>query len=129
TNTALSLHDALPILLLLWCRAERLRPTWSQIRASIVIGVFFFLIGHGSLHWAEQKVPSGLASLLIASEARPEGTFCSAQCNEPWPMRKKKTPMTILARICDQVGRRRSARHQRRRRIGRASWRDKAVLV
>jgi drug/metabolite transporter (DMT)-like permease len=34
----------------------------------MVIGVFFFLIGHGSLHWAEQKVPSGLASLLIASE-------------------------------------------------------------
>jgi len=26
------------------------------------------LIGHGSLHWAETKVPSGLASLFIASE-------------------------------------------------------------
>lgn len=55
-------------ILLIWCLAKRLRPTWAQIRASIVIGVFFFLIGHGSLHWAEQKVPSGLASLLIASE-------------------------------------------------------------
>lgn len=55
-------------ILLCWCLAKRLRPTWAQIRASIVIGVFFFLIGHGSLHWAEQKVPSGLASLLIASE-------------------------------------------------------------
>lgn len=55
-------------ILLVWCLAKRLRPTWAQIRASIVIGVFFFLIGHGSLHWAEQKVPSGLASLLIASE-------------------------------------------------------------
>src|SRR5438445_10012252 len=61
-------HLAAGSILLLWCRAERLRPTWAQIRASIVIGVFFFLIGHGSLHWAEQKVPSGLASLLIASE-------------------------------------------------------------
>src|SRR5256884_2058012 len=56
-------HLAAGSILLLWCRAERLRPTWAQIRASIVIGVFFFLIGHGSLHWAEQKVPSGLASL------------------------------------------------------------------
>src|SRR5437660_4504642 len=55
-------------ILLAWCLAKRLRPSWSQIRASLIIGFFFFLIGHGTLHWAEQKVPSGLASLLIASE-------------------------------------------------------------
>src|SRR5438046_252577 len=55
-------------ILLVWCLAKRLRPTWSQVRASLIIGLFFFLIGHGTLHWAEQKVPSGLASLLIASE-------------------------------------------------------------
>lgn len=55
-------------ILLAWCLAKRLRPSWAQIRASITIGVFFFLIGHGALHWAEQNVPSGLASLLIASE-------------------------------------------------------------
>src|SRR6266478_9698438 len=42
-------------ILLVWCLAKGLRPTWGQIRASIVIGVFFFLIGHGTLHWAEQK--------------------------------------------------------------------------
>jgi drug/metabolite transporter (DMT)-like permease len=28
----------------------------------------FFLVGHGSLHWAEQYVDSGLAALLIATE-------------------------------------------------------------
>src|SRR6266699_1042301 len=55
-------------ILLVWCLAKRLRPTWAQVRASIIIGAFFFLIGHGTLHWAEQKVPSGLASLLVASE-------------------------------------------------------------
>jgi drug/metabolite transporter (DMT)-like permease len=55
-------------ILLVWCLAKRLRPTWAQVRASIIVGAFFFLIGHGTLHWAEQKVPSGLASLLIASE-------------------------------------------------------------
>jgi drug/metabolite transporter (DMT)-like permease len=54
--------------LLAWCLAKRLRPTGAQIRASIVIGFFFFLIGHGTLHWAEQTVPSGFASLIIASE-------------------------------------------------------------
>ena len=61
-------HLTAGTILLLWCLAKRLRPTWQQIRASIIIGVFFFLIGHGTLHWAEQRVPSGLASLLIASE-------------------------------------------------------------
>jgi drug/metabolite transporter (DMT)-like permease len=55
-------------MLLLWAMAKGLRPTWSQIRASVVIGFLFFLIGHGTLHWAETHVPSGLASLLIASE-------------------------------------------------------------
>jgi drug/metabolite transporter (DMT)-like permease len=55
-------------ILLVWCLAKRLRPTGAQVRASIIIGILFFLIGHGTLHWAEQKVPSGLASLLIASE-------------------------------------------------------------
>src|SRR5881296_3208147 len=55
-------------ILLVWCLAKRLRPTWGQVRASIIIGAFFFLGGHGTLHWAEQKVPSGLASLLVASE-------------------------------------------------------------
>jgi drug/metabolite transporter (DMT)-like permease len=53
------------LLLALWKGA---RPTWAQIRASAVIGFFFFLVGHGSLHWAERVVPSGLASLLIAIE-------------------------------------------------------------
>jgi drug/metabolite transporter (DMT)-like permease len=28
----------------------------------------FFLVGHGSLHWAEQSVPSGIAALLVATE-------------------------------------------------------------
>jgi len=61
-------HLVAGTILLAWCLAKRLRPTWAQVRASIIIGAFFFLIGHGTLHWAEQKVPSGLASLLIASE-------------------------------------------------------------
>ena len=32
------------------------------------MGAFFFLVGHGTLHWAEQYVGSGLAALLIATE-------------------------------------------------------------
>ncbi len=52
-------HLTAGTILLFWCLAKRLRPTWSQVRASIIIGFFFFLIGHGTLHWAEQRVPSG----------------------------------------------------------------------
>jgi drug/metabolite transporter (DMT)-like permease len=55
-------------ILLGWALAKGMRPTNEQIRASVVIGFFFFLIGHGSLHWAERVVPSGQASLLIAIE-------------------------------------------------------------
>ena len=29
------------------------------------MGALFFLVGHGTLHWAEQHVASGLAALLI----------------------------------------------------------------
>jgi drug/metabolite transporter (DMT)-like permease len=55
-------------ILLGWARAKGMRPTAAQLRASVVIGFLFFLLGHGSLHWAETVVPTGLASLLIAVE-------------------------------------------------------------
>jgi drug/metabolite transporter (DMT)-like permease len=55
-------------ILLAWALVKGQRPTRAQIRASVVIGFFFFLVGHGSLHWAERVVPSGSASLLIAVE-------------------------------------------------------------
>ena len=61
-------HLSAGTILLIWALAKGLRPTWPQIRASVVIGFFFFLIGHGSLHWAERVVPSGLAALFVASE-------------------------------------------------------------
>ncbi|MBS1840181.1 MAG: EamA family transporter [Acidobacteria bacterium] len=55
-------------ILLIWALAKGARPTGKQIRASVIIGIFFFLIGHGTLHWAETRIPSGFASLIIASE-------------------------------------------------------------
>ena len=44
------------------------RPTAREWRASIVLGTLYFAIGHGTLHWAETIVPSGLTALLIAGE-------------------------------------------------------------
>jgi drug/metabolite transporter (DMT)-like permease len=51
-----------------WCWWRGLRPTRQQWFASIVLGVLFFLIGHGTLHWAQQTLPSGIAAFLIATE-------------------------------------------------------------
>jgi drug/metabolite transporter (DMT)-like permease len=51
-----------------WCWWRGLRPVRQQWFASIVLAVLFFLIGHGTLHWAQQTLPSGLAALLIAIE-------------------------------------------------------------
>ena len=55
-------------ILLAWAWARGFRPTREQWAAGFVLGTFFFLIGHGSLFWAEQYVGSGLAALLIATE-------------------------------------------------------------
>jgi drug/metabolite transporter (DMT)-like permease len=54
--------------LLVWGLSQGRRPTVAQWRASLIVGFLFFLVGHGTLHWAEQTVPSGIAALLIATE-------------------------------------------------------------
>jgi len=61
-------HSIAGLTLLAWAYARGHRPTLQQWRASLVLGTLYFAIGHGSLHWAETVVPSGLAALLIASE-------------------------------------------------------------
>ncbi len=61
-------HSVAGLVLLTWAYARGYRPGLHEWRASLVLGVLYFAIGHGSLHWAETVVPSGLAALLIASE-------------------------------------------------------------
>ena len=48
--------------------ARGFRPKREHWIAGLPVGALFFLIGHGSLNWAEQYVNSGLAALLIATE-------------------------------------------------------------
>jgi drug/metabolite transporter (DMT)-like permease len=51
---------------------------WTRLRGApaprlrewmypVIIGTILFLGGHGSLAWAEQRVPSGIAALLVAT--------------------------------------------------------------
>src|SRR5579863_5029742 len=52
-------------ILLAWACARGFRPKREHWIAGLVVGALFFLVGHGTLHWAEQYVGSGLAALLI----------------------------------------------------------------
>jgi drug/metabolite transporter (DMT)-like permease len=61
-------HSVAGMVLLAWAWARGFRPTRAHWISGIIVGALFFLIGHGSLHWAEQYVGSGLAALLIATE-------------------------------------------------------------
>jgi drug/metabolite transporter (DMT)-like permease len=61
-------HSIAGSILLAWAWARGFRPTRENWISGCVLGALFFLIGHGSLHWAEQYVGSGLAALLIATE-------------------------------------------------------------
>jgi drug/metabolite transporter (DMT)-like permease len=44
------------------------RPRSGQWRTATVLGAMMFLGGNGGVVWAEQRVPSGLTALLIATE-------------------------------------------------------------
>ena len=55
-------------IMLAWAWARGFRPAREHWISGFVLGAFFFLGGHGTLHWAEQYVGSGLAALLIATE-------------------------------------------------------------
>lgn len=61
-------HTTAGGVLLAWACLRGYRPRREHWIAGIVLGALFFLIGHGTLHWAEQHVASGLAALLIATE-------------------------------------------------------------
>jgi len=63
-----SRHLIAGALLFGWCWYRGLRPVRQQWFASCVLAALFFLVGHGTLHWAQQNLPSGMAALLVATE-------------------------------------------------------------
>ncbi|HEX6041667.1 EamA family transporter [Longimicrobium sp.] len=57
------------IILVAWARLrEDQAPTRAQWIAAIGAGALYFLLGHGGLFWAEQRVATGPAALMIATE-------------------------------------------------------------
>jgi drug/metabolite transporter (DMT)-like permease len=55
------------VLLYVWARSRRdERPTPAQWRDAAIAGLLLLCCGNGAVAWAEQRVPSGLAALLVA---------------------------------------------------------------
>lgn len=61
-------HTSAGLILLTMAWSQGFRPRREHWIAGAALGALFFLVGHGSLHWAEQYVSSGLAALLVATE-------------------------------------------------------------
>lgn len=61
-------HTVAGGVLLAWACVRGYRTRREHWIAGAIVGALFFLVGHGTLHWAEQHVASGLAALLIATE-------------------------------------------------------------
>jgi len=61
-------HTIAGSILFAWAWLRGYRPRREHWIAGAIVGALFFLVGHGTLHWAEQYVGSGLAALLIATE-------------------------------------------------------------
>ena len=61
-------HSIAGSIMLAWAWARGYRPTRAHWIGGSIVGALFFFVGHGSLHWAEQYVGSGLAALLLATE-------------------------------------------------------------
>jgi drug/metabolite transporter (DMT)-like permease len=44
----------------------RARPTWKEWRAAAVVGAALLVVGNGGVAWAETRLESGLAALIVA---------------------------------------------------------------
>src|SRR6266481_1028799 len=54
--------------LYLWMRFTGVRsPNWRGWRGATILGTLMFLIDYACLFWAEQRVPSGVAAVILAA--------------------------------------------------------------
>ena len=57
------------VLLYTWARLRGApRPKLLHWRSAFIVGAFLLLVGNGGVVWAEQRIDSGLAALLISTE-------------------------------------------------------------
>jgi drug/metabolite transporter (DMT)-like permease len=61
-------HFSAALILLAWLSWRGVKVDHRLWKHAVLTGAILFIGGHGLLAWAEQRVDSGLASLIIASE-------------------------------------------------------------
>ena len=54
------------VALYLFAGRGRARPTWREWRAAAIVGAALLLVGNGGVAWAETRLDSGLAALIVA---------------------------------------------------------------
>lgn len=59
-------HLAAGLALFAFARSRGAGPTLAQWRDAVIAGALLLVIGNGGVTWAEQKVPSATAALLVA---------------------------------------------------------------
>ena len=60
-------HLAAGIILFAFARLRgATAPSWPQWRDATIAGILMLVIGNGGVSWAEQRVPSGTAALIVA---------------------------------------------------------------
>ena len=96
--TAGTRHLIAGSILFIWAWVRGFRPTSRHWLAALKIGALYFLVGHGLLHWAEQRVASGLAALLIATEPMLIAGLAVMAGQE------RLTSMTVAGMLCGLLG-------------------------
>lgn len=87
-------------ILYLWSRArgdEKVKR--ENVIPIVIIGILFFLIGHGLLAWGQQRIASGFAALLVASEP-----LCIAVIEAFLIRDDKATSRTVIGLVCGFLG-------------------------
>ena len=57
-------------ILYLWARITgAMRPSKAQWMATAITGILMLAVGNGAVTWSEQRIPSGLAALFVATVA------------------------------------------------------------
>jgi drug/metabolite transporter (DMT)-like permease len=78
-----------------WSRARGVRhPTPLEWRNLAILGVLLFLIPYSGLFWAEKTVPSGIASLLVATIP------VSTALLQLFVLRKERFRWSLLVSLC-----------------------------
>src|SRR3954465_1690889 len=87
------------MILFFWCWIRGCRPEKRHILPAVILGGLFFLGGHGTLYWAEKRVPSGLAALFMSTEA-----IIIALLGGVVPPKVKPTGKSLFGLIMGTVG-------------------------